>query len=183
MRCIFTAVFVCAAASGFAQNTEPFWLTLEQGKRLFREGEYGEALKCFENARREKESKYAKLEQDLIAVLSIREVRRLGDDLGRVDVYIQKEFRVAAANALNELYYKFPRTALKNSALQALESLGSLKNYPEAEYWIGEIYRSEGEYGIALAQYQKAYDQKELVEASGFGLDIFYKMADIYALR
>ena len=45
------------------------------------------------------------------------------------------------------------------------------------------MYRSEGEYGIALAQYQKAYDQKELVEESGFGLDILYRMADISALR
>ncbi|MDR0586661.1 MAG: hypothetical protein LBG26_05425 [Treponema sp.] len=176
--------FLCfAAVSGFAQSPEPFWLKLEQGKRFFREGRYGEALQCFEDARRERENKYMGLERDLIAVLSLREVRRLGDDLGLVETYIQKEFRTAAAAALNELYYKFPRAAMQNSAKKALESLGSLKKYPEAEYWIGEVYRSEGEYGIALAQYQKAYDQKELVEESGFGLDILYRMADISALR
>jgi tetratricopeptide (TPR) repeat protein len=182
-RCFFAAVLACAAVSGFAQDTDPFWLTLEQGKRFFREGEYGEALRCFEAARKEKENKYARLERDFITVLSIREVRRLGDDLALVEAYIQKEFRVAAAGALNELYYRFPRAAMQNSAKKALESLGSLKHYPEAEYWIGEVYRCEGEYGIALAQYQKAYAQKELVEASGFGLDILYKMADISALR
>ncbi|MDR2048506.1 MAG: hypothetical protein LBP69_03550 [Treponema sp.] len=156
---------------------------MEQGKRFFREGRYGEALRCFEDARGERENKYARLEQDLITVLSIREVRRLGDDLTLVETYIQKEFRTAAAAALNELYYRFPRSSLGNSAAKALERLGSLKKYPEAEYWIGEVYRSEGEYGIALAQYQKAYDQKELVEEPGFGLDILYRIADISVLR
>jgi hypothetical protein len=180
---VCVAVFLCVAVSGFAQDSEPFWLSLERGKRLFHEGEYGEALKCFEDARREKETKYARLERDLIAVLSLHEVRRLGDDLALVEAYIQKEFRTAAAVALNELYYRFPRAGMQNSAKKALESLGSLKKYPEAEYWIGEVYRSEGEYGIALAQYQKAYEQKGLVEASGFGVDILYKMADISALR
>jgi tetratricopeptide (TPR) repeat protein len=169
--------------SGLVWAAEPFWLSLEKGKRFFREGEYGEALECFEEARREKENKYAKFERDLISVLSLYEVRRLGDDLGLVETYIQKEFRVAAAEALNELYYKFPRAALSNSAQKALESLGLLKQYPEAEYWIGEVYRAEGEYGIALVQYQKAYDYRELVEESGFGLEILYKMADISALR
>ncbi|MDR0403657.1 MAG: hypothetical protein LBH35_08735 [Treponema sp.] len=182
-RLCFAAAFCFAAASGFAQNSDPSWLILERGKRFFREGEYGEALKCFEGARRERENKYARHEQDLITVLSLHAVRRLGDDLGLVETYIQKEFRAAAATALNELYYRFPRASLKNSAAKALESLGSLKKFPEAEYWIGEVYRSEGEYGIALAQYRKAYDQKELVEESGFGLDILYKMADISALR
>jgi tetratricopeptide (TPR) repeat protein len=176
-------VFFCCAVSGFAQNADPFWLKLEQGKRFFREGEYGEALKCFEDARRERENKYAALEQDLIAVLSLHEVRKLGDDLGLVEAYVRKEFRTAAAAALNELYYRFPRSSLGNSAVKALERLGSLKKYPEAEYWIGEVYRSEGEYGIALAQYQKAYDQKELAAEPGFGIDILYRMADIFALR
>ncbi|MDR2144109.1 MAG: hypothetical protein LBP29_07050, partial [Treponema sp.] len=175
--------FCFAAVSGFAQNPDPFWLSLEQGKRFFREGRYGEALQCFEDARTGRENKYAVLEQDLIAVLSLREVRRLGDDLGLVETYIQKEFRTAAAAALNELYYRFPRSSLGNSAAKALESLGSLKKYPEAEYWIGEVYRGEGEYGIALAQYQKAYDQKDLAEDPGFGLDILYRMADISILR
>jgi tetratricopeptide (TPR) repeat protein len=181
--CAGLCFFCIAAAAGFAQNAEPFWFKLEQGKRFFREGEYGEALKCFEDARRERENKYARLEQDLIAVLSLHEVRRFGDDLGLVEAYIRKEFRTAAAEALNELYYRFPRSSLDNSATEALERLGSLKKYPEAEYWIGEVYRSEGEYGIALAQYQKAYDGKELVREPGFGLDILYRMADISVLR
>ncbi|MDR1507545.1 MAG: hypothetical protein LBI67_10640 [Treponema sp.] len=178
------SAFLCAAAfSAFTQNAEPFWLTLEQGKKFFREGEYGEALNRFETARREKENKYTRLERDLVAVLSLHEVRKFGDDLGLVEIYIQKTYRTAAAAALNELYYRFPRTGLGNSAQKALDVFERLKKYPEAEYWIGEVYRLEGEYGIALAQYQKAYDQRDSFSGPGFDIDVLYKIADILRLR
>jgi tetratricopeptide (TPR) repeat protein len=61
--------------------------------------------------------------------------------------------------------------------------LGKLKSYPEAEYWIGEIYRAEGELSIALKQYQKAYDERERLEIPGFETEILYKMADARRLR
>jgi tetratricopeptide (TPR) repeat protein len=105
------------------------------------------------------------------------------DDLGLVEAYIEKERRTTAAAALEELYYRVPRDSLGNSAAKALEELGRFKEYPDAEYWIGEAYRAEGEYGIALKQYQKALDRQELLETPDFGVELLYKMADIYRLR
>ncbi|GHV86398.1 hypothetical protein AGMMS50230_20060 [Spirochaetia bacterium] len=162
---------------------EPWWLTLEQGKRYFRTGAYGDALRSFENARDSRKNYYAKMERDLVTVLSIHEVRRLGDDLGLVEMYIEKQFRVDAADALKELYYRVPKEQLHNSAKAALAELGKLKSYPEAEYWIGEVYRAEGEYTIALAQYQKAYDERVLLENPEFQREILYKTADLRRVR
>jgi tetratricopeptide (TPR) repeat protein len=90
---------------------------------------------------------------------------------------------VDAADALKELYYRIPKESLHNSANTALTELRRLKAYPEAEYWIGESYRIEGEMGIALSQYQKAYNDRALLETPGFDTEILYKIADLRRIR
>jgi tetratricopeptide (TPR) repeat protein len=110
-------------------------------------------------------------------------VRRLGDSLDLVEAYIRDRSQSDAGAALRELFYRVPRESLDNSARAALAALGRLKDYPEAEYWIGEVFRSEGEGGLALEQYQKALAQKSNLEAGDFELEILYKMAELYRLR
>ena len=165
------------------RRLDPWWITLEEGKRYFRTGAYGDALRFFEDARETRKNYYAKMERDIITVLSIHTVRKLGDDLGLLEKYIEKEFRVDAADALRELYYRIPKEKLNNSSNAVLVELGRLKNYPEAEYWLGEVYRMEGEFSIALGQYQKAYNQRLLLENPEFGTEILYRMADLRRLR
>ena len=180
---IIFGFFVFCSASAQQRRDDPWWITLEEGKRYFRTGAYGDALRYFEDARESRKTYYAKMERDLITVLSLHTVRKLGDDLALLERYIEKEFRVDAAAALKELYYRIPKESLKNSSAAALAGLGRLKNYPEAEYWLGEVYRMEGEFGIALNQYQKAYEQRALLENPDFGREILYKMAEIRQLR
>jgi len=188
-RLAFYAFFVffscfCAFSSGAQQRRQdPWWITLEEGKRCFRSGAYGDALRLFENARENRKNYYAVMERELITVLSIYEVRRLKDDLGLLETYIEKEFRTVAQDALKELYYRVPKDSLNNSSSAALSNMQRLKNYPEAEYWIGEVYRMEGEFGIALVQYRKAYNDRALLEHPEFGTEILYKMADLHKLR
>jgi tetratricopeptide (TPR) repeat protein len=165
------------------RRLDPWWLTLEEGKRYFRNGAYGDALRFFEQAREDRKNYFAKMERDLITVLSIREVRRFDDDLGLLETYIERNFRTDAANALKELYYRIPKESFDNSSAAALTELGRLKSYPEAEYWIGEVYRVEGELAIALGQYQKAYNERALLENPGFETEILYKIADLRQLR
>jgi tetratricopeptide (TPR) repeat protein len=181
----FFVFFLLNALWGFTQapSEKPYWFTLERGKLFFRTGEYGDALRAFEDAREQRKTRYAGMEQNFIALLSIPEVRGLGDSLDLVEAYISDRRQENAAAALRELYYRIPRTSLEGSARKALEQIGELKNYPEAEYWIGEIYRTEGELGIALGQYEKAHEQRALLENPGFDGEIVYKIAAIHRLR
>jgi tetratricopeptide (TPR) repeat protein len=103
--------------------------------------------------------------------------------LGLLEAYIEKEYRTVAADALRELYYRVPKENLHNSSSAALSELQRLKGYPEAEYWIGEVYRMEGEFSVALSQYQKAYNERSLLEHPEFGTEILYKIADLRKLR
>jgi tetratricopeptide (TPR) repeat protein len=156
---------------------------MEQGKLFFRDGAYGDALLAFEDARRQRQAQFTRMERDFINVLSIPEVRRLGDSLDRVEAYISERNYPDAAAALGELYYRTPREGLNNSAEAALAALGGLKDYPEAEYWIGEVYRAEGELGVALSQFQKARAQRNLLENPEFEVELLYKIADLHKIR
>jgi tetratricopeptide (TPR) repeat protein len=174
-----------SALRGFTQNPaeRPYWYTLERGKAAFRAGDYGNALVAFEEAREQRKTRYARMERDLVNLLSRSEVRLLGDSLDLVETYIAGEGQRAASAALAELYYRIPRASLGGSARAALEQLGRLQVYPEAEYWIGETYRVEGELGIALGQYLKAYENRGLLENAGFSTEIVYRIIDLHRVR
>jgi len=168
----------------FAQPlAQPWWLALELGRLSFRNGDYGGALMSFEDARRQRRAMYEQMERDLINFLSTREARLIGDSLETVERFTGDRYYTAVTAALNELYYRVPKASLNNSANSALTAIGKLKDYPEAEYWIGEIYRVEGELTLALSQYRRAYAMRELLEDSGFGVTLQYKISDILKTR
>ncbi|MDR2798199.1 MAG: hypothetical protein LBB80_07630 [Treponema sp.] len=176
--------FLCEVLGwGQRQTERPYWFSLERGKSLFRKGDYGNALLAFEDARRDRRAMYTRMEQDLIDLLAIPEVRLLGDSLAQIEPYIAERYQVNAGAALREVYFRVPWASLEGSATKALEVLGRLKNYPEAEYWIGESYRVEGELAVALRQYQKAHEQRAFLENPGFDIEILYKIVDILKIR
>ena len=161
----------------------PFWLRLEYGKMHFRDGNYGSAILAFEDARRSRWDAFTQMESDLILTLSTPEFRILGDDLDWVEAYTIETRHDAANRALRELYYRFPRESLEGSVHRALEEIDRLKAYPEAEFWLGETFRAEGELALALRQYQKAYDERENLETPGFEIEILYRMVEIHRIR
>ena len=166
-----------------AQTQRDWWYTLERGKQMFRQGDYGNALLAFEDARRQRRAMYERMERDLIELLSINEVRRLGDSLDLVERFIEDRHYAAAAEALQELYYRIPRGTFDNSATAALNALGALGDYPEAELWIGETYLIEGELSLALSQFQKALAMRQHMENPGYATELMYKIAAIRRVR
>jgi len=184
MAGLVLAVLFAAGLPLHAQTAVfPYWLTLEQGKRLFRDGDYGKALIAFEDARRQRKTMYADYERSWINLLSLSEVRKLDDSLARIEKYISENNELKARRALDELYLRVPKERLRDSGLEALRWLGTLREYPEAEYWIGETYRLEGELAIALRQYRLAYEQRSLLQTPDFYIEIMYRMADIHYQR
>lgn len=183
-KLVFSILFIIFISPVFSQaSRQPWWLSLEQGKQRFRSGDYGRALLLFEDARRDRRAMYEQMERDFINFLSVHEVRRIGDSLDILESYSRDRYYTAASAALEELYYRVPKASLNNSANAALEAIGKLKDYPEAEYWIGEIYRVEGELPLALSQYRKTYAMRELLEDPGFSVELQYKIADILRVR
>jgi tetratricopeptide (TPR) repeat protein len=178
---LFCSMSVFAQESGAGQHD--WWYTLERGKLMFWQGDYSNALLAFDDARRLRRAMYEQMERDLIELLSTRDIRRIGDTLEYVERYMQDRGYIRAADALDELYYRIPKESLNNSASAALTALGTLKDYPEAEQWIGETYLVEGELGLALSQFQKAFSMRHLYENPGHAVDLLYKIAEIRRVR
>lgn len=176
-------LLLIGSISLFAQTQHDWWYTLERGKVMFRQGDYGNALMTFDDARRQRLTMYERMERDFIALLSNYEVRRFGDSLDWVERFIYERRYADAADALEELYYRVPKASFNNSAAAALSVLGTLKDYPEAEYWIGETYLIEGELKLAQDQFLKAYELRSLLENPGLANDLLYKMAEICRIR
>jgi len=185
MKRVFLPILllVLFAGSVFAQNSNTWWYTLEQGKQMFNRGDYGNALIAFGDAKRQRRQMYERMERDLIDLLSLSEVRRLGDSLDLVERYIRDKGHVGASDALRELYYRIPKENFKNSASAALAALSSLKEYPEADHWIGEVYMIEGELNLALNQYQKVHENRNLLANPDFAIELLYRIAAIRRTR
>ena len=164
---------------GLQPGFQPWWFTLELGKQHYRNGSYGDALISFEDARRDRFNQFSRMEQDLIFLLSHPNVRQLEDALDFIEMYIAANLETAAATALSELYYRYPREELQNSGLRALEELDRLKGYPEAEFWLGETYRAEGELNLALRHYERAFNERALLDNPGFEIEILYRMVEV----
>ena len=183
-------VFVAGICSSQQQGrlmgqkvVQPWWYTLEQGKLHFRNGSYGDALIAFEDARRDRIAQFTRMEQDFVLFLSTPDVRRLGDSLEFVEWYITERRENTIAAILSELYYRIPKDSLNGSVTAALNQLDRLKSYPEAEFWMGETYKAEGELPIALSQYEKAWNDRSLLETPGFDMEILYRITDLQRVR
>jgi len=160
-----------------------WWYTLQRGRLMFDRGDYGNALLTFEDARRDRIAAIGRMERDLIDVLSLPEARRLGDSLDWVERFILERHFHAAAAALEELFFRVPRESLGNSAAAALEALGNLRYFPEAEMWIGRTFLAGGEHGLALRQFETALSQRHLFENRALATELMYEIADIRRIR
>ncbi|MDR0552226.1 MAG: hypothetical protein LBG72_09500 [Spirochaetaceae bacterium] len=180
-----TALMARTAPQVFAQTRtavtpeRPYWFVLEEGKSKFREGAYGDALLDFEDARNIRNAMYSQMEQDMIDLLSRPDVRRYKDNLEMVDKFAREQGYLRARDALDELYYRIDKNSLNNSVEKMLASFKKLREYPEADYWIGEMYRVEGELVISEKQYRKALQGRDMLEPPGLALEIEYRLASV----
>ena len=55
--------------------------------------------------------------------------------------------------------------------------------FPEAEMWIGYIYEKEGEYTLALKQFEKVIEQEKYLFTKDDKISMLYHIASIYELR
>jgi tetratricopeptide (TPR) repeat protein len=60
---------------------------------------------------------------------------------------------------------------------EAIAAIGAL---PEAEMAIGDVYMIEGEMALAIGQYQKAYNLRNVLTIPDTKYDILYRLADAY---
>ena len=176
---VFFAGFAFAAGPG----QDSWWYTLERGKLMFSQGDYGNALLTFEDARRDRFAMYERMEQNLIELLSASEFRRMGDSLDWVEKNIREGYFDDAQETLDELFFRVPKDSLDNSVAAALEALGNLKYFPEAQMWTGKTFLASGEQTMALRQFELALSRRELFEDQSQICDLLYEIAEVHRIN
>ena len=176
-------LYIFSLTLTYAQEGTPWWFILEQGRRHYRNNSYGQALISFENARLARIDHFTRMEEDLIRFLSTPGARQYGDTLDFVEWYAAEIYESRVLAILEELYHYVPRSALDNSVNRVLEELDILKRYPEAEFWLGETFRMEGELVLAQVQYQRALRDQSLFQTPNFELEVLYRIAYVHRTR
>jgi tetratricopeptide (TPR) repeat protein len=177
-----SATPVAAPSAGERENA-PYWYKLEQGKRLFRSGSYGEALTLFETARNDRQTFYEDCRAAVLTLLSLSEVRAMEDNLDRITAFAEERYYTAANAAFAELFFRVPREKLSGAASASLDLFDHLKAYPEAEYWIGEIYRVEGSVSIAVKQYERALSMADNLADPALETEMLFRLASFQKIN
>jgi hypothetical protein len=174
---------VIAAPSASEREAAPYWYKLERGKRLFRSGSYGEALTLFEEARNDRQTFYEDHRAAVLALLSLPEVRAMEDNLDRITAFAEERYYTAAAAAFAELFFRVPREELSGAASASLDLFDRLKAYPEAEYWIAEVYRMEGSISIAVKQYERALSLTNALADPALETEMLFRLASFQKIN
>jgi tetratricopeptide (TPR) repeat protein len=180
----YTLIFLCLLVlphTLFAQAAEmenaPYWYKLERGKHLFRAARYGDALTLFEDARNDRTRIFEDYRSAMLALLSMPEVRTMEDNLDRITAFAQERSYTMANSAFAELFFHIPKDELHGAASTSLDIFDSLKAYPEAEFWIGEVYRIEGSAAIAIKQYERALSMADRLAEPALETEILFRLA------
>jgi tetratricopeptide (TPR) repeat protein len=65
-------------------------------------------------------------------------------------------------------------------AFKYLRKSTEIREFPEAEYWIGKVFENEGENTLALKQYERALEYSDKAETPDFWITVHSGIADIY---
>jgi hypothetical protein len=174
---------VAIAPSASERENAPYWYKLERGTHLFRSGSYGEALTLFEDARNDRQIFYENHRAAVLALLSLPEVRAMRDNLDRITAFAQERYYTAANAAFAELFFRVPREELDGAASASLDLFDRLKAYPEAEFWIGEVYRVEGSASIAIKQYERALSMADNLADSALETEMLFHIASFQKIN
>jgi tetratricopeptide (TPR) repeat protein len=166
-----------AVPSAASLENAPYWYKMERGKHLFRSKNYGDALTLFEDARNDRIRLFEDYRSAVLALLSLPEVRAMRDDLDRIAAFAQEHYHVMADKAFDELFFHVSKEDLHGAASASLAIFDQLKAYPEAEFWIGEVYRAEGSVEIAIKQYNKALSMADRLAEPALKTEILFRLA------
>lgn len=189
LRCIFfsTVLLFASTLNVFALDeikrpVEEDWRIFKQAENEFENINYGASLTLFEKAKeiRRQECNWEKYTLETVMLKSA--VKKADDSLEEIVAYLKsREYREVIAIIDNE-FLIHGKEYFGNSFKKLYDEVVKKEFYPEADYYIGKIYRLEGETLLALQYYEKALSHKDVLNVKEQEYDILYDIANIYKL-
>lgn len=149
---VFSAILVLVPALGAVESK--VWVEFENGKRLFREKEFGQALNAFRSAATERRTMFEAASRALSAAMDSPQARRAeGSILALVEEYAKEIFLSSELERINEQAGSSLRK--KIDLLRQRRLTDRFRGFLDALYLTLD-YRTFDELGDSLADLQKA---------------------------
>lgn len=179
-------LFLFLVASIFCGNvfcqskiTYDYALSYRQAKIHFEQKEYGKSLKCAEEAIRQKKESAQKLSKKLENSLATRQVKAAGDKIDDVLKVLKLRDEKDCIKIINDNIALKGKSFFNNSVKQIVSYIKAQEQYPEVYKLIGDIYKIEGEYSLSEEYYQKAWENKDILDVKDEKYEILYLLAEL----
>ncbi|MBQ5781616.1 MAG: hypothetical protein IIW10_06705, partial [Spirochaetaceae bacterium] len=156
---------------------------LQRASLEFSNRNYGSAVKLAEKAKEKRSTDVTKSLFVLNQSLHSKEVRDQGDNISNIIHILHEREDEAAISILNGEVVKIPFDSVNNSITKFLARLEEYKNFPEADFLIGQVYVISGEYILAKKYLLSALKNADLLDIPQQRVDILYSIATLANLE
>ena len=187
-RLFFFIAFVCSSASAaYAQKINSvhkpsefeYWLTLKEAQNAYESGDFGEALRRAETAKRQRRDVSVWEGYVLDQTQKNARVRKSGDFIDDLlPVLKEKEYNDAIA-VINKHVELRGKDFFHGRFSEIQKWFAEDYRYPEADFIIGKIYRLEGENAFAQQYLDAVCENFNRLDIPDMRYDILYEMADL----
>ena len=173
---------LCAIVAAAQLNSSSEEL-LQRASLEFSNRNYGSAIKLAEEAKEKRTSDVTKGLSILNQSLHAKEVRDQGDNISNIIHVLCEREDTVAIEILNGNIVKIPFETVNNSISKFLTRLESYKNFPEADFLIGQVYIISGEYVLAKKYLLSALKNSDLLDIPQQRIDILYSISALAKLE
>lgn len=167
------------AAPRKPQKGQEDWRALQKAKDSFEKNDFGTAVKFAEQAKviRSQNAKWQTYILD--ETLKNSRVRRAGDSIERVSQVLNELKFTEASKIVSMHIEKHGLDFFNGSYSDLIEFVSVYAHYPEADFFLGKIYKLEGEYSVALNYMKDAYEYSVNLDVSMEKYDLLYELAEL----
>lgn len=190
---VWIAVMLFAVAGLFPQTESPVphvsgpgnlvspevWAYMRRAEFCLDEGDSGGALSLVEKARAMHQEETSRMAESLRAAAGLREIRRAGDSISAVRPVLLAREDFAVAEMLDCAVARRPDDLPPDSFSALLAWVEQAAVFPEADVFTGRVYEAEGEYGMALSFYERAWETRQFFDVPEDRITLAYRMADL----
>ncbi|MFA6856978.1 MAG: hypothetical protein WCR31_07200 [Treponema sp.] len=152
---------------------------LRDARDEYRSGNYGEALRLADEAKIERKNQVMWEIYTLQNSFKSFEVKKAADLLSAIIPILEKRQEYDSLEIIRRYETKMSASYFNDSASRLIAYISGRKNFPEADWIIGDVYKYDGEYELAKAYLLSAWHNAQLLDVSDEQYDILYSLADI----
>lgn len=165
--------------SAFSRSEKSSWFALERAKVYYEDREYGVALNQVLDAIEIRKNEVLGAKAELKNALNYEALRRVGDDIVRLQEKLEERNATKALQVLDEIFVRKQPSDFENSMEKLLEWMDVLVEYPEALYLEGLIYAAEGEFVLSEQYYRRAVEYADNFDVLEEKYSLLYTVADM----